>query len=80
MLTAHALSVEDAKKSFQEGAAFYIPKEEMANIETYLNDVFEAKEKEKNSWGSWLDRFGSFFDRKFGPDWQGADKEFWRGL
>ena len=39
MLTAHALSVEDTAKSFNEGAASYIPKEEMVNIVTYLNDI-----------------------------------------
>jgi DNA-binding NtrC family response regulator len=77
MLTAHALSVEDAKKSFKEGAAYYIPKEEMANMETYLTDVLKAKEKNKNSWGSWLNRFDPFFDKKFGPDWQKVDREFW---
>ena len=80
MLTAHALSVEDAKKSFQEGAAYYIPKEEMANIETFINDVLEAKENEKDARGSWRNRLGGFFDKKFGPDWQGTDKEFWGGF
>lgn len=80
MLTAHALSVEDAKKSFKEGAAYYIPKEEMANIDTYLNDVLDAKENEKSTKGSWKRRFGSFFDKKFGPDWQEVDKAFWDGF
>ena len=80
MLTAHALSVEDAKKSFKEGAAYYIPKEEMANIETYLNDVLDAKEKGKNLKKSWRDRFDSFFDKKFGPDWREVDKAFWDGF
>lgn len=77
MLTAHALSVEDAKKSFKEGAAYYVPKEEMANIEIYLKDVLEAKEKEKNSWERWFERFELFFGNKFGPDWKKGDKEFW---
>jgi len=77
MLTAHALSVEDAKKSFKEGAAYYIPKDEMANIEIILRDVLEAKERKKNSLESWLDRFDSFFENKFGPDWKKGDKEFW---
>jgi DNA-binding response OmpR family regulator len=45
MLTAHALSPEDTVKSYKEGAASYVPKEEMAKIATYLNDMLEAKEK-----------------------------------
>ena len=78
MLTAHALSVEDTVKSFKEGAASYIPKEEMAHIATYLNDILDAKEQGKSFWWRWLDRFASYYDKKFGPDWQKNDPEFWR--
>jgi CheY-like chemotaxis protein len=77
MLTAHALTPEDAKKSFEGGAAFYIPKDEMVNIETYLNDVLEEKEKGRNPQRKWFDRFVNFFNRRFGPGWQEKDKEFW---
>ena len=80
ILTAHALSTQDVKNSYQGGAAYYIPKDEMANIVTYLNDVLEAKEKGKSSWERWLDRFASFFNNKFGPAWQEEDKKFWRDL
>jgi DNA-binding NtrC family response regulator len=78
MLTAHALSVEDTKKSFKGGAASYVPKEEMANIATFLNDIFDAKEQGKSFWWRWLDRFASYYDKKFGPDWQKDDPEFWK--
>jgi DNA-binding NtrC family response regulator len=77
MLTAHALSPEDTVKSYKEGAASYVPKEEMVNITTYLNDILEAKDKGKHFWWRWLDRFGSYYDRKFGADWKDEDKEFW---
>jgi len=77
MLTAHALSVEDTVKSYKEGAASYIPKEEMANIAVFLNDILEARDKGQNFWWRWFDRFGSYYARKFGPDWQDKDKEFW---
>ena len=43
MRTAHALSPENIVKSFREGAASYLPKEEMVNIASFLNDVFEAQ-------------------------------------
>lgn len=77
MLTAHALSPEDTVKSFKEGAASYVPKEEMQNITTYLNDILEAKEQGKSLWWRWLDRFADYYARKFTPDWKDKDKEFW---
>ena len=77
MLTAHALSTEDTIKSYKEGAASYIPKEEMQNIVTYLNDILEAKEKGKSFWWRWMDRFADYYAKKFTPDWKDKDKEFW---
>ena len=77
MLTAHALSPENLVKSFKEGAASYLPKEEMVNIASFLNDILEAKEKGKNTWTRWYDRMGSFFEKRFGADWKKSDQEFW---
>jgi CheY-like chemotaxis protein len=80
MLTAHALSPEHTKRSYKEGAASYVPKEEMANIAVFLNDIMEAREKGKNFWWRWLDRLGPFYDRTFGPEWKKKDEEFWKKL
>jgi len=77
MLTAHALSPEDTVRSYKEGAAHYVPKEKISEIVTYLNDILEGKEQGKNFWWRWLDRFGAYYDEKFGPDWKDKDKEFW---
>ena len=77
MLTANALSVEDTVKSYKKGAATYVPKEEMANITVYLNDILEAKEESKSLWWRWLDRLGHFYDKKFGSEWKDSDKSFW---
>lgn len=77
MLTAHALSPEDLAKSYKQGADSYVPKEEMANIVTFLNDILEAQEQGKHPWWRWLDRLGSYFDRKFGPDWKKKDEDLW---
>lgn len=77
MLTAHALSPDNIVKSFKGGAASYLPKEQMANIAEFLEELLEAKEKGKNFWERWLDRWGSYYENKFGPDWQKEDKEFW---
>jgi CheY-like chemotaxis protein len=75
MLTAHALSPENLAKSYKEGAASYVPKEEMTNITTFLNDILEAKEQGKNVWWRWLDRLGAYFDKKFGANWQKGDED-----
>jgi DNA-binding NtrC family response regulator len=77
MLTAHAVSPENIVKSFKEGAASYLPKEEMVNIASFLNDVFEAKEQGKNTWVRWYERMGAFFEKKFGSQWQDDENEFW---
>ncbi len=47
MLTAHALTKEDLKKSVERGAAFYAPKDEISNIALYVADVLEARAKSK---------------------------------
>ena len=80
MLTAHALDIQNIKRSYREGAASYLPKEEMQNISTYLNDILEAKEQGKHMWWRWFDRLGAYFSRKFGPNWEQEDKEFWDKL
>ncbi len=77
MLTANAMSVSDTVRSFKRGAASYVPKEEMSHITTFLNDVLAAQKSGKSPWSRWLERLGSFYDKKFGADWQRGDEEFW---
>jgi len=77
MLTAGALSPEDTVKSFKAGAAYFVPKDEMVSIESFLNDVLDAKAKKQSPWVRWLELFRPFYNKRFGPDWQKRDKEFW---
>ena len=78
MLTAHALTKENLKKSAEDGASYYAPKDEIHNIGLFVADVLEAKEKEKNVWVKCLERLGNFYDTKFGgTDWRDQEKEFW---
>jgi len=72
MLTAHALSPEDTLKSFKRGAAYFVPKDKISDIVTYLSDVLEAKEKGKHFWWRWFDRFGYFYEKKFGSKIEGV--------
>ena len=77
MLTAHALSPENAVRSRKEGAASYVPKRKMNEIANFMIDILEAKEKGKSVWWRWHERFGSYFDKRFGPDWNSYG-EFWK--
>ncbi|RLB44040.1 MAG: response regulator [Deltaproteobacteria bacterium] len=80
MLTAHALSKENLKKSFKMGADYYVPKDEMSKVDVYLADILEAREKKKNVWVKWYERLSGFCDRRFGPKWKEEDPEFWDDL
>jgi DNA-binding NtrC family response regulator len=78
MLTAHALTEENLKKSAEEGASYYAPKDEITNVGLFMADIIEAKEKKKNAWVKWFERLGSFYDNRFtGPNWREKEKEFW---
>ena len=80
MLTAHALSKDNLKKSFEKGASYYVPKDEISKIDIFLADILEALEKKKNVWVKWYDRLSGFCDRRFGPNWRDEDPEFWDSL
>ena len=80
MLTAHALTKEDLKKSAEKGASFYAPKDEINKLDVFIADVLEAKERNKNIWARWYERLSGFCDRRFGKDWREQDREFWDRL
>ena len=78
MLTAHGLSEENLRRSAEDGAAYYAPKEEMSKIATFVADVLEAVNKKKSPWIKWFERLGSFYDKRFGgKQWREKEKEFW---
>ena len=74
MLTAHALSPESLKKSIKLGAVSFLPKEKTSELTSFLEDV--VFEKGKPVWQKLFDRLGSYFNRRFGPDWKEKDKFF----
>ena len=78
MLTAHALSEESLKKSAEEGASYYAPKEKMHEIDFFVADVLEAIDKKKSPWVRWFERLGGFYDKRFhGTNWREQEREFW---
>lgn len=77
MLTAHALSPDHIIHSYRLGAASYLPKDVMPDLPIFLEDILEAKAKGKSTWWRWYDRLASLWERKFGQEWQGREREFW---
>ena len=77
MLTAHALTPENIVKSYRAGAAYFLPKEEMVNITSFLEEILEAKQKGQSTWNNWMDRLAAYCERTFGAKWQDTEKDFW---
>jgi CheY-like chemotaxis protein len=80
MLTAHALSPDHTMRSYQRGAALYVPKDKIANIADYMEDVLQAIKAGKSTWWRWLERFESYYEKKFEHEWKNKDKDFWRSF
>jgi DNA-binding response OmpR family regulator len=76
MLTAHALSPEDTMKSFKGGAAFYVPKDKIAELPKILADILDAKQKGKSTWMPFMGWAEAYYNAKFGPKWEKHKKEF----
>jgi len=77
MLTAHALSPDNLKKSIELGADAYIPKDKMVDISLYVEDVLISRQNKKKNNFKWYVKFMPFFDKFFGEGWKDPEKEFW---
>lgn len=75
MLTAHALNPESLKKSIEMGARAYLPKERLAEITHFLEDVLTLGYQPM--WKRVFDRLGGLFNTRFGPLWQKDEESFW---
>lgn len=74
MLTAHAMEPEALKESIKLGAVSFLPKEMMAELDTYLVDVITGSKK--IVWKNQLARLSDYFNRQFGADWKEKDDFF----
>ncbi len=75
MLTAHAMNIEALKQSIELGARAFLPKEKLADIVPFLEDVLTLSNM--SGWRRLFEKFGGTFDTTFGPDWRASEKEFW---
>ena len=77
MLTAHAFTPDNLVRSIKEGAASYLPKEEIPRIADFLVGVLEAKKKGISPWEPWVEKLpSSYFEKRFGAMWRASDKKF----
>jgi DNA-binding response OmpR family regulator len=68
MFTAHAFSLDSLKRSVELGANAYFPKEKMASLVPFLEEVLTLDRKE--SWQRLSERLGEFFNATLGTDWK----------
>jgi len=75
MLTAHALTPEALKRSFEMKARAYLPKEKLGEIVPFLEDIF--KYEYLPGWKRLMDKLEGYFKARWGEYWQKAEADFW---
>jgi hypothetical protein len=78
MLTAHALSPEALKRSYELKARAYLPKEKLGEVVPFLEDVLTHEYP--SGWKKLFEKMKGFFDKKFGAGWEtkvGLDWQRW---
>jgi CheY-like chemotaxis protein len=76
MLTAHALTPEALKQSFEMKARAYLPKEKLGEIVPFLEDVL--KYEYLPGWKLLFEKLKGFFTGRWGENWQKTDEKFWK--
>ena len=76
MLTAHALSPEALKQSFELKARAYLPKEKLGEVVPFLEDVLRYEYLP--GWRLLLEKLKGFFIGRWGENWQRTDEKFWK--
>ena len=76
MLTAHALTPEDLKRSMELGARAYLPKEKLGEIVPFLEDAISYEYLP--GWKRFLTRLESTFNNLWGSQWKKSEERFWK--
>jgi DNA-binding NarL/FixJ family response regulator len=79
MLTAHALTPEALKRSFEMKARAYLPKEKLGEIVPFLEDVIEETDI-PSGWARTMERLDDYFDKRWGEDWRKSDAKFFQNF
>ncbi len=76
MLTAHALTPDALKRSYEMGARAYLPKEKIGEIVPFLEDVLRYENLP--GWRRLLEKMEGFFNERWGPHWKKPEEKFWK--
>jgi DNA-binding NtrC family response regulator len=76
MFTAHALTPEALKRSYDMKAHAFLPKEKLKEIVPFLEDVL--KYDYGTGWKRLLQKLNSFFNEAFESDWEKKTGMNWR--
>ena len=76
MLTAHALNPEALKRSIEQRAYAYLPKEKLGEIVPFLEEML--KYEYLPGWKRLFENLRGFFNNRWGKSWQGPDAKFWK--
>jgi CheY-like chemotaxis protein len=76
MLTAHALTPEALKRSFEMKARAYLPKEKLGEVVPFLEDVLRYEYLP--GWKLFFEKLKGFFTGRWGENWQKSDEKFWK--
>ena len=76
MLTAHALTPEALRRSFELKARAYLPKEKLGEIVPFLEDILKVEYLP--GWKLLFEKLKGFFTGRWGENWQKRDEKFWK--
>ncbi|HOW53770.1 MAG TPA: response regulator [Syntrophorhabdaceae bacterium] len=76
MLTAHALSADALKRSYEMKARAYLPKDKLGEVVPFLEDVLANDFQ--TGWTRLFEKLHTFFTERFESDWEKKTGLTWR--
>jgi CheY-like chemotaxis protein len=76
MLTAHALTPDALKRSFEMKARAYLPKEKLGEIVPFLEDVLRYEYLP--GWNRLMKKLEGSFKARWGELWKKSEEKFWK--
>jgi len=76
MLTAHSLTPESLKQSFEMGARAYIPKNKLGEIVPFLEEILQYENL--LGWSHLYENLRDYFNTRWGEYWQKGEEGFWK--
>jgi len=70
MLTAHSINIDSINKAVLLGAVSFLPKDQLANLEVHVAEIFESLAEGRSHWRKLFDRMGDFFEERLGITWE----------